>query len=128
MSKRGVVPRAIGPGGLSGCELGSREHMFELLAKLVRFTNLHIQYNHHRQQKWVRLLIPTCFDESDEFIRELRQHYCEQFEVEGWRVHVYFDKRVCTGTWVFLIVPGSPGEKEFDERIENAAQHQESEG
>lgn len=122
MSKRGVIPAAVGPDRLSGCELGSAEHVVELVSKLVRLTNLHIQYNHHKRQAWVRLPIPTCFDDSDAFIRVVRERYCEQFEKAGWRVATHVDKRACSGTWVFLIVPGSDGEAEFDRRVAGVAQ------
>lgn len=121
MIKRSVVPEALSPDFLSDCVIGSSDHARELLTKLIRFTNLHIQFNHHRVERFVRLMVPTCFDQSDDFIIDVEAAYCQAFESKGWRVEVHHDKRMFTGSWVFLMKRGSEGEQEFLRRVNHVS-------
>lgn len=113
---RVVIPAVLGPDHLDDCEIGSKTHEDVLVARLIRFINLHIQYNHHTEEQWMRIDIPTCLDDSDAFITNVKTRLLTALN-EHWQTALHVDKRVRPGSILFLMVPGSTAAAKFAEAI-----------
>ena len=122
-----VIPEALGPDHLDDCEIGSKTHEDVLVARLIRFTNLQIQYNHHTAEKWVRVDLPTCLDDSDEFITNVKARLLAALNLR-WQTALHVDRRVRPGSILFLMVPGSPAAAQFAEAIARTNQKGAAEG
>lgn len=117
MKRAVIIPTALGPEWLDECEIGGQEHEDVLLARLLRFTNLHITFNHHTAEEWVRINLPCCFNDSDEFITRVKERFLEAQHRAGWRTALHVDTRINPGSILFLVKPGSVGEYKFQKAL-----------
>lgn len=113
---RVVIPEVLGPEFLDDCEIGSQTHEDVLVARLIRFVNLHIQYNHHSAEQWVRIDVPTCLDDSDTFITNVKTRLLTEIN-KRWQTAIHVDKRRHPGSTLFLMVPDSPAVQKFHDAL-----------